>query len=153
VFEEKEMAINNDVALPMGRQPEARNDSRRGLRQGWIVVTTFLAVAVFAEAGFAGAMLSGINWALAAHQANAGVLMAASIAASLAAIITLRRVPQGRRLALSLSVLAVLLIVQAGVGALSAKGVNLLWVHVPLGAALLSFATQTMVRAYGLGRE
>jgi hypothetical protein len=147
------MATNNGAAVHLGGPGEVRNDRRRSVLLGWIAITAFLALAVFAEACFAGAMLSGIAWAHAAHKANAAVLMASSLAASLAAVVMLWRVPQGRRLALSLLSLAVLLFVQAGIGTLSAKGANLLWVHVPLGAALVSFATQALLRAYSLGRE
>lgn len=147
------MATNNDVAVQLGGPDEARNDRSSSLRFGWTVITTFLALAVFAEACFAGAMLSGFDWARTAHRANAAVLLGSSIVAGLAAVITLRRVPQGRRFALSLLSLAVALFVQAGVGSLSAKGANLLWVHVPLGAALVSFATQAVLRATNLGRR
>lgn len=143
------MTTNNDMAVPAGGQPTVL----RGLRQWWIAITSLLALAVFAEAIFAGAMLSGVEWARAAHKANAVVLIASSITASLAAVITLRRIPRGRRLALSLLSLTVLLFVQAGMGTLSAKGANLLWVHVPLGAALVSFVTQAALRAFSLGRE
>jgi hypothetical protein len=147
------MATNNDLALHAGGHDEPRNELGRNLRRGWIVITALLALAVFAEACFAGAMLSGFDWARLAHKANAVVLMASSITASLAAVMTLRRVPQGRRVALSLLSLAVLLFVQAGLGTLSAKGANLLWIHVPLGAGLVSFATQAALRAFSLGRQ
>ena len=147
------MTTNSDAAVNVGGRPTVLADANRSLRRWWIVITTFLALAVFAEAIFAGAMLSGVDWARNAHAANAVVLIASSIAASLAAVVTLRRIPQGRRLALGLLSLAVLLFVQAGVGTLSAKGANLLWVHVPLGAALVSFATQAALRARNLGRE
>jgi len=147
------MAINDEMAVATGGQSQARNGVHRGVRQAWIVFTTLLAVAVFAEACFAGAMLSGFDWAHAAHKANAAVLMVSGIVASLAAIIMLRRVPQGRSLASSLSALAVLLIIQAGLGTLSAKGANLLWLHVPLGAALVAFAMQAALRAHRLRHE
>ena len=147
------MTTNNDAAVHRGGQPSVPSRGSAGLRQWWIIITTLLALAVFAEAIFAGAMLSGADWAQKAHAATAVVLIASGIAASLAAVIRLWRVSQGRRLALSLLSLAVLLFVQAGLGTLSAKGANLLWAHVPLGAALVSFATQAALRAYRLGQD
>jgi heme A synthase len=146
------MTTDNDVAVHLG-QPTVPDDRSHRLRRWWIAITTLLALAFLFEAIFAGAMLSGVDWARKAHAANAIVLLASSIAASLAAVVTLRRIPQGPRFALSLLSMAVLVFVQAGVGTLSAKGANLLWVHVPLGAALLSFATQTAFRASKLGRN
>src|SRR5512147_1778633 len=78
----------------------------RALRQRWIVITTLLAAAIFTQAVFAGAMLSGIDWARTAHSANAIVLIASTVAAGLIAAISLRRVPRGLNLALTLLALA-----------------------------------------------
>src|SRR6516162_10231957 len=103
------MTTNNDAAVHRGGQPSVLSRGSAGLRQWWIIITTLLALAVFAEAIFAGAMLSGADWAQKAHAATAVVLIASRIAASLAAVIRLWRVSQGRRLALSLLSLAVLL--------------------------------------------
>jgi len=49
--------------------------------------------------------------------------------------------------------LALVLFLQAAVGALSAKGANLLWVHVPLGAALFGLAALAVADARRLRRE
>jgi hypothetical protein len=123
------------------------------LRRSWSVVTVLLVAAVFIEAVFAGAMLSGLGWARPAHAITAGGLVVATATAGLMAVITLRRVPHGRKLGLTLSSLAVVLILQAAVGALSAKGANLLWVHVPLGVALVGLAGQAASRARRLGAD
>jgi len=120
-----------------------------GQRRWWSVVTSLLVLAIFIEAVFAGAMLSGIEWARTAHSVNAAILVASTAIAGLVSIITLRRVEHGRRLGLTLLLLAMVVLVQAAIGALTAKGANLLWVHVPLGVALFGLAAQA---ARGAGR-
>ena len=113
------------------------------LRRGWSLATAGLAGALIVEAGFAGAMLSGADWARQAHRATAGLLVCATLAASLLAYLSLRRRPRGARLGLLLLALAGGLVLQAGVGAFIARhGANLQWLHVPLGVALLGLAGQ-----------
>jgi len=129
------------------------NRPRRGPRQWWTVVTTLLATAVFSEAVFAGAMLSGVGWGRTAHHAIAVVLIACALLASLVSIVTLRAIPHGRSLSLGLLALALTVCLQTAVGALSAHGANLLWVHVPLGVALVGLAMQTATGARRLGTE
>ena len=123
------------------------------LRRWWSVITTLLATAIFSEAVFAGAMLSGADWARRAHSANAAVLIASTLAAGLVALVTLRRIPHGLQLGLALLSLAAVAFVQAALGALSAKGANLLWVHVPLGVALFGFAVLAVAGARRLRGE
>lgn len=123
------------------------NDQNRGRSRWWSVVTRLLLLAVFLEAVFAGAMLSGASWARAAHAANAVLLVVSTVIAGLVAVVTLRRVPHGPRLALILWALAAVLALQAVLGAMSAKGANLLWLHIPLGAALVGFASQAVAAA------
>ena len=101
------------------------------LREWWSVITTLLLAAIFIEAVFAGAMLSGVDWARPAHRVNAAVLIASTLIAGLAAIVTLRRVAHGLRLGLTLLSLAAAIFLQAAIGALSAKGANLLWSSCP----------------------
>jgi hypothetical protein len=127
--------------------PTAPIDKRRNLRRWWSVITGLIALAVFIEAAFAGAMLSGIGWAHTAHSLNAKVLIASTLAAGLVCIITLRRIPQGLKLALTLLSLTAVVFLQAAAGALSAKGANLLWLHVPLGVALFGFAVRIVAGA------
>jgi heme A synthase len=98
-------------------------------------------------------MLSGVDWARRAHSANAAILIVSTIAAGLVSAFTLRRVPHGSRLCLTLLSLAAAVCLQAAVGALSAKGANLLWVHVPLGVALFGFAVLAAAGARRLQGE
>ncbi|MDP3739388.1 MAG: hypothetical protein Q8R02_18510 [Hyphomonadaceae bacterium] len=123
------------------------------LRQWWSVTTTLIAVAILIEAVFAGAMLSGVEWARAAHAANAVILLASTSAASLVAIVTLRRIPHGTKLGLTLLSLAAVVFLQTAAGKLSAEGANLMWAHVPLGAALVGFAGLAAARARRLGGQ
>jgi heme A synthase len=131
-------------------RPTAPGDHGRDLRQWWSVITTLLVVAVFTEAVFAGAMLSGAGWARRAHALMAATLIASTTVAGLVAIVALRRTPRGPKLGWTLLALAAVIFLQAAVGVLSAKGVNLLWVHVPLGVALLGFAARAAAVARGL---
>ena len=126
---------------------------RRNRRQLWSIVTATLATAIFAEAAFAGAMLSGVGWGHALHRATAGVLIASALLAGLIAMVRLRRVANGMRLASSLAALAVALCLQAALGGISAHGTNLMWLHVPLGVALVGIAMQCATRARTLGEE
>jgi hypothetical protein len=123
------------------------------LRQWWSVITTLLVVAIFTEAVFAGAMLSGAGWARTAHSVTAVVLIASTATAGLVAVITLRRIPHGAKLGLTLLSLAAVVFLQIAVGKLSAGGANLMWVHVPLGVALVGFAGLAAARARRLGGE
>ncbi len=134
--------------------PRASHGPGRNRRRGWRAVTALLVAAVFAEAVLAGAILSGVGWARAAHGATAGLLIVSTAIAGLVALVTLRRVPHGARLGLTLLSLAVALLLQAVIGALTAKGgANLLWVHVPLGVALVGFAAQAVADARRLGAD
>lgn len=126
-------------------------DTTPAPRAGWRIVTGVLVLAVFAEAAFAGAMLSGVEWARRAHMMSAGGLIVFALAAGLIALVALRRVINGRKLALMLLALAAILVAQAFAGVLSAKGANLMWLHVPLGVALVGLAGQAAASARSLG--
>ncbi len=125
----------------------------RDPRQRWIVVTTTIATAVFAQAIFAGALLSGVAWGRAAHRATAFVLVAGVLLAALVAMATLRRIENGRRLGLGLLGLGAAACLQTGLGAISNHGANVMWLHVPLGVALVTSSMQSVVRARALGRD
>lgn len=122
-------------------------------RQEWSIVAYLLVLVLFAQAVFAGAMLSGFDWAQTAHRVTALVVIASAIVAGLVSAITLRRVRHGLKFSLTLLGLAALLFLQAALGALSAKGANLLWLHVPLGVALVGIAGQAVASARRLGSE
>jgi hypothetical protein len=141
-----------DVAFDFERATDS-NEASRNLRRWWGVITTLLVAAIFIEAVFAGAILSGVGWAREAHRADATLLIAATTIAGLVAVVTLRGISHGQKLGLTLLSLAALVFVQAALGSLSAKGINLLWVHVPLGVALVGFAGQAAAGARRLGGE
>jgi hypothetical protein len=134
-------------------QPTAAHVPGANLRPWWSIVTVGLAFAIFAQAVFAGAMLSGFDWARAAHAANALIVVGVTFAAGLAAIVTLRRTRNGLKLGLLLLGLAAAVFVQFALGRLAAKGANLMWVHVPLGVVLVGFAGQAIAVARRLGEE
>ena len=130
-----------------------QDENSRNQRQWWSGITALLVVAVFAEAVFAGAMLSGFDWAHRAHSVNAAILIAATITAALVCVVTLRRTSRGLKLGLTLLLLAAVVCLQAALGALSAKGDNLLWAHVPLGVASFGIAVRAAAGARRLHAE
>jgi len=125
----------------------APHDQERGLDQWWTGATTLLVATLFLEAVFAGAMPSGAGWARTAHSVTAAILIASTMTLGLISVVALRRTSYGLKSGLILLLLAATLFLQAALGALSAKGANLLWIHVPLGVALVGFATRAMTRA------
>jgi hypothetical protein len=143
--------MSTDTSTSAGYVGRPAPGPRSKIRRLWSAVTALLLADIFIEAVFAGAMLSGAPWARAAHAANAGLLIVSTILAGLVAVATLRRMPHGLNLGLTLLALAAVMAVQAAVGAISGKGVNLLWVHVPLGVALVGFAAQALAGARRLG--
>jgi len=125
----------------------------RNLRRGWAVFTILLAGGFFLEAIFAGSFLSGVTWARKAHAVSAMILIASAFTAGLIGLVTLRRYRYGPRLGLTLLSLAAAAVAQAALGAMSAKGANLAWIHVPLGVALVSVAGLAVLAARALGRD
>lgn len=123
------------------------------LQRWWGAITLLITIAIFTQALFAGAILSGVDFAYAAHKATAAILIASSLAAGLVATITLRTVLNGLKFGVTLLLLAVVIIVQTMLGKLSAEGANLMWVHVPLGVALVGLAMQAVIGARKLGDD
>lgn len=142
--------MTQGAAVHLGPSAGPQEPGRRR-RRGWGAVTVLLTAGVFLEAVFAGAMLSGADWARAAHGVTAGVLVVSATVAGLVALGALRRVPRGLGLALALLGLGAGLLLQAAIGALTAKGANLAWLHIPLGVALFAFAALAAAGARRLG--
>ena len=137
------------ATVQLGRRTEPSDN----LRRWWSAITIMIAAAVFIEAVFAGAILSGAGWARTAHAATALVLIVSTTTAGLVSLVTLRRIPRGLSLSLTLLSLAAVVFVQAALGRSTAHGANLLWLHVPLGVALVGFAAQAAVVARRLGER
>lgn len=144
--------IKIDAAGQMDR-PTHASPANHELRLWWSVIAGSLALGIFLQAVFAGAMLSGEDWASTAHSANAIILMAAALTAGLVAAVTLRRIPHGAKLGWTLLGLALVVFLQTAIGKMSAQGANLLWLHIPLGVALVGFAMQAVAGARRLGGE
>jgi hypothetical protein len=147
------MAMNTVNPAVHADRANASSQPGRNLRRWWIVVTTLLVASFFLEAVFAGAMLSGVGWARRAHAATAALVIVSTLTAALVSALTLRHVRHGPRLGLILLSLAAAAFFQAAVGALSAKGANLTWIHVPLGVALVGLAGLAAAGARRLGGE
>lgn len=144
------MAGKHGAAVHAGGSIDSSRPGRN-LRQWWSVIAGALVAAVFAQAVFAGLMLSGVEWGRAAHSVTAVVLIASTVAAGLVSLVTLRHVPHGPKLGLTLLFLAVVVFLQTAVGKLLVEGENLMWAHVPLGVALVGFAAQALAGARRLG--
>ena len=138
------------MAIPVDQPTDSHTPA---LRQWWSAVTALLVAAIFIQAVFAGAMLSGVSWAGKAHALNAFILIAATVAAGLVSVVTLRRIAHGPKLGLSLLLLAGLVFLQTAVGKLSAHGANLMWAHVPLGVASFGIAALAAAGARRLRGE
>ena len=141
---------NSDMAARPDRSADSSAPARNP-RRLWSVVTALIVADIFAQAAFAGAMLSGVEWARTAHSVNAVVLIAATLGAGLVAVVTLRRIPHGATLGFTLLALAVAIALQTAVGISTAHGANLMWLHVPLGVALVGLAGQIAAGARRLG--
>ena len=131
----------------------AIHPARPAARRWWSLITALLLAALFIQAIFAGAMMSGLGWARAAHAMSALVLIIWTITAGLAALVTLRRIAGGSKLGLTLLALGVAVLLQTALGRMSAHGAGLLWVHVPLGVALVGLAAQAAAGARRLGGD
>ena len=142
----------SDVAVHLDR-PAGMHHPSRNLRQWWSAITVLIAAAISIQAVFAGAMLSGVRWAPAAHSLNAVILIASTTTVGLVAVVSLRRITRGQKLDLTLLSLAAALVVQTAVGKLSANGASLMWVHVSLGVALVGFAALAVSGSRRLGEQ
>src|SRR5262245_48325167 len=147
---EKMNTGKHDAALHFD-PPTDSSEPSRNLRQWWIVVSALLVAGIFTQAVFAGLMLSGVEWGRSAHSVNAIVLIASTLGAGLVSLITLRRVPYGLKLSFVLLSLAVVVSLQTAIGKSSVEGANLMWIHIPLGVALVGFAAQAVANARRLG--
>jgi uncharacterized membrane protein YhaH (DUF805 family) len=138
------------AAVHLGR-PAELNQPGRNTRQFWSAISILIAAAIFAQAVFAGLILSGFEWGYAAHKVNAFVLIALTLIAGLLSVVTLRHIAHGPRLGFILLALAAIVFLQTAVGRSSAEGTNLMWAHIPLGVALVGFAMQAVTAARKLG--
>ena len=136
-----------DAQHPLGRPA----GSGERLRRSWVAATALLTISICAQPVLAGLLLSGAAWAREAHRATAAALIVLAVAAALAGLIALRRTAEGRRLILALLWLSAGVVFQAAAGALSAKGLNLLWLHLPLGVALVGQSLHATALARRLG--
>ena len=111
---------------------------RHAAPRGWIAFTSILTLAVFLQAVTAGRILSGDDWARDVHRATAGLLVLAAIVGGVVALIRVRDRAGGRRFGLMLLAMGSGLFVQHALGTAAANGSDTLWIHIPLGVALVS---------------
>jgi hypothetical protein len=123
----------------------------RAPARAWAVFATVLLWAVFLQAVTAGRILSGDDWARDVHRAAAGLLVLAATAGGVVALVRLRDRAGGRRFGLLLVVIGVCLLVQHGLGTAAADGEDTLWIHVPLGVALVGLLGLASQRARRIG--
>jgi hypothetical protein len=103
----------------------------------WAVLTRILTFGVFVQAFSAGSLLDGDGWARDVHRSVGAGLVIAALVGGLLALVLMRDAPGGRRFGAMLVVAGVVLIAQYALGTAAADGNDTLWIHVPLGVALV----------------
>jgi hypothetical protein len=118
--------------------PPVAPPSVRAPARTWTVFTAVLTWAVFLQAVTAGRVLTGDEWARDVHRIAAGLLLIVAVVGGLVALVRLRDRAGGRRFGWLLVAMGVGLFVQHSLGSAAADGDDTLWIHVPLGVALLA---------------
>jgi hypothetical protein len=132
--------------VPVVAPPASRAPART-----WRAFTTALTSAVFLQAVTAGRILTGDEWARDVHRITAGMLLVAAVVGGLVALVRLRDRAGGRRFGFLLVAMGVGLLVQHGLGTAAADGEDTLWLHVPLGVALVALMLRVDMLARRLG--
>src|SRR5262245_44870960 len=109
----------------------------RAPARAWALFATVLLWGVFLQAVTAGRILTGDDWARDVHRTAAGLLFIATVVGGIVALVRLRDRAGGRRFGLMLVAIGVGLLVQHRLGTAAAEGEDTLWIHVPLGVALV----------------
>jgi hypothetical protein len=130
----------------------SNNERQPGVVQAWVVFTRLLVIVVYVQSIFAGVLLSGYAWGRTAHRATAMSLVAGTLLAGVLAIVMLHGIPGGRRFAGLLLALGVGLAIQMTIGLKAADGERILWIHVPLGVALVGMTAGLVAVAQRLGQ-
>jgi hypothetical protein len=124
----------------------------RAPARAWVLFTTVLMWAVFLQAVTAGRILEGDEWARDVHRIAAGLLVLVAVAGGVVALVRLRGRARGRRFGLMLVAIGVGLFVQYSLGTAAADGEDTLWIHVPLGVALVGLLAHASQSARRVGR-
>lgn len=119
--------------------------------RAWVVFTTALMWAVILQAVTAGRILTGDDWARDVHNTAAGLLLLLAIGGGIVALVRLRGRAGGRRFGLMLVTLGIGLFVQHALGTAAADGEDTLWIHVPLGVALVGLLAHVSQLARRVG--
>jgi hypothetical protein len=127
------------------------NEGTSAPARAWVVCTTVLTWAVFLQAVTAGRILTGDEWARDLHRTAAGLLFLVAVGSGVVALVRLRDRARGRRFGLMLVAIGVGLFVQHGLGTAAADGEDTLWIHVPLGVALVGLLAQARQFATRVG--
>ena len=123
----------------------------RAPARAWAMFTTVLTWAVFLQAVTAGRILTGDEWARDVHRTAAGLLFLMAVGGGVVALVRLRDHARGQRFGLMLVAIGVGLFVQHGLGTAAANGEDTLWIHVPLGVALVGLLAQASQLARRVG--
>lgn len=113
----------------------------------WLLVTRLLGLMTLAQAFFAGALLSGYTEGRDAHRANAMALAVLALGLLVASLVAMRKAPGGRRLIAAAAQFFAGIMVVGVIGALSAEGHRLLWLHVPAGVIMMGSAAALQAAA------
>jgi hypothetical protein len=125
--------------------------ARRTTARAWAGFVTVLTWAVFLQAVTAGRIFAGDDWARDAHRTVAGLLVLVAVGGGAVALVRLRGRAGGRRFGLALVAIGVGLMVQHNLGTAAAEGEDTLWLHVPLGVALVGLLARVGHVARSIG--
>jgi hypothetical protein len=118
----------------------------------WRGIARLLMLATFGQSFLAGVYLSGEAWGRDLHRALGFTIAGIAIVVAVIAIATLHDTRGDRRFALGLAGFAVMAAVQLGLGIAAAEGTRTLWLHLPLGVALVGTAANLEVAARSVGQ-
>lgn len=118
----------------------------------WRGIARLLLLATFGQSFLAGIYLSGEAWGRDYHRALGFAIVGVAIVVAVIGIVTLRGDRKARRFALGLAGFAVMAAVQLGLGLAAAEGTRTLWLHLPLGVALVGSAANLEVAARSVGQ-
>jgi hypothetical protein len=123
----------------------------RAPARAWVMFTTVLMWAVLLQAVTAGRIMAGDAWARDVHRTAAGLLFVVALGGGVVALVRLGDRARGRRFGLMLVAIGVGLLVQYRLGTAAADGEDTLWIHVPLGVALVVLLAQASQLARRVG--
>ena len=115
--------------------------------------STALMWSVVLQAVAAGRVLEGDDWARNLHRGFGGILLLTAVTGGVVSLVRLGNRAVGRRFGLMLIVIGIATYVEFHLGSAAADGEDTLWLHVPLGVALVALLAHATHLARRIDRE